>query len=205
LGGGMFLVHTFSLFPARQVAPKNAPRRVFLDVRGGRGVVGCKGHAVRFIRRSQPLSRGARPLVQPPTPPPAPSPQALGLEVRSVLAIGGIGGLAIGLAGREICENLLNGFLLMTTVGVPWWWLCVFGLLVWFGFGFGGERWRFPEGLECCPPLRAYRSTHPHPLTPPPPHVCPRDAARCPLRWGRRSCSTPTARWGGGLWRGVGR
>jgi MscS family membrane protein len=42
--------------------------------------------------------------------------QALGLEVRSVLAIGGIGGLAIGLAGREICENLLNGFLLMTTV-----------------------------------------------------------------------------------------
>lgn len=44
--------------------------------------------------------------------------QALGLEVRSVLAIGGIGGLAIGLAGREICENLLNGFLLMTTVSV---------------------------------------------------------------------------------------
>jgi small-conductance mechanosensitive channel len=42
--------------------------------------------------------------------------QALGLEVRSVLAIGGIGGLAIGLAGREICENLLNGMLLMTTV-----------------------------------------------------------------------------------------
>lgn len=45
-------------------------------------------------------------------------PQALGLEVRSVLAIGGIGGLAIGLAGREICENLLNGMLLMTTVGI---------------------------------------------------------------------------------------
>ncbi|KAF6255019.1 Mechanosensitive ion channel-domain-containing protein [Scenedesmus sp. NREL 46B-D3] len=42
--------------------------------------------------------------------------QALGLEVRSVLAIGGIGGLAIGLAGREICENLLNGMLLMTTM-----------------------------------------------------------------------------------------
>jgi hypothetical protein len=33
-----------------------------------------------------------------------------------VLAIGGIGGLAIGLAGREICENILNGFLIMTTV-----------------------------------------------------------------------------------------
>eukprot|EP00798_Chlamydomonas_sp_ICE-L_P011468 gene11468-34184_t len=41
--------------------------------------------------------------------------QALGLEVKSVLAIGGIGGLAIGLAGREICENLFNGFLLMST------------------------------------------------------------------------------------------
>jgi hypothetical protein len=46
--------------------------------------------------------------------------QALGLEVRSVLAIGGIGGLAIGLAGREICENLLNGMLLMTTVSCCW-------------------------------------------------------------------------------------
>ncbi|KAL6751057.1 Mechanosensitive ion channel-domain-containing protein [Haematococcus lacustris] len=41
--------------------------------------------------------------------------QAIGLEVTSVLAIGGIGGLAIGLAGREICENLLNGFLIMST------------------------------------------------------------------------------------------
>lgn len=49
----------------------------------------------------------------------APTLQALGLEVRSVLAIGGIGGLVIGLAGREICENLLNGFLLMTTVSGP--------------------------------------------------------------------------------------
>lgn len=36
--------------------------------------------------------------------------------VTSVLAIGGIGGLAIGLAGREICENILNGFLIMSTV-----------------------------------------------------------------------------------------
>jgi len=41
--------------------------------------------------------------------------QAMGLEVGSVLAIGGIGGLAIGLAGREICENLLSGFLIMST------------------------------------------------------------------------------------------
>lgn len=51
-----------------------------------------------------------------PLPPSTSILQSLGLEVRSVLAIGGIGGLAIGLAGREICENLLNGFLLMTTV-----------------------------------------------------------------------------------------
>ena len=35
-----------------------------------------------------------------------------------MLAIGGIGGLAIGLAGREICENLLNGFLIMSTVSI---------------------------------------------------------------------------------------
>jgi hypothetical protein len=59
--------------------------------------------------------------------------QALGLEVRSVLAIGGIGGLAIGLAGREICENLLNGFLLMTTVSAS---VLFVLLLLWCGFGF---------------------------------------------------------------------
>lgn len=40
--------------------------------------------------------------------------------VGSVLAIGGIGGLAIGLAGREICENLLSGFLIMSTVCGGW-------------------------------------------------------------------------------------
>jgi len=39
--------------------------------------------------------------------------QALGLDVNSVLAIGGVGGLAIGLAGREIFENLFSGLLLM--------------------------------------------------------------------------------------------
>jgi hypothetical protein len=47
---------------------------------------------------------------------------------RSVLAIGGIGGLAIGLAGREICENILNGFLIMTTVRG--------GASAWLLFGF---------------------------------------------------------------------
>eukprot|EP00955_Chlamydomonas_euryale_P092842 364743-Chlamydomonas_euryale.AAC.41 len=36
--------------------------------------------------------------------------------VTSVLAIGGVGGLAMGLAGREICENLLNGLIVMSTV-----------------------------------------------------------------------------------------
>jgi MscS family membrane protein len=47
------------------------------------------------------------------------------LAVTSVLAIGGIGGLAIGLAGREICENILNGFLIMSTVGLH---ICVVGV-----------------------------------------------------------------------------
>ncbi len=39
--------------------------------------------------------------------------QSLGLDVNSVLAIGGVGGLAIGLAGREIFENLFSGLLIM--------------------------------------------------------------------------------------------
>lgn len=39
--------------------------------------------------------------------------QAVGLDINSLLAIGGIGGIAIGLAGREIFENVFNGFLLM--------------------------------------------------------------------------------------------
>ena len=49
--------------------------------------------------------------------PPAPASYTPTSSVTSVLAIGGIGGLAIGLAGREICENILNGFLIMSTVG----------------------------------------------------------------------------------------
>eukprot|EP00210_Caulerpa_lentillifera_P008673 g8272.t1 len=39
--------------------------------------------------------------------------QSIGLDVNSVLAIGGVGGLAIGLAGREIFENLFSGLLIM--------------------------------------------------------------------------------------------
>jgi len=39
--------------------------------------------------------------------------QSLGLDVNSVLTIGGVGGLAIGLAGREIFENLFSGLLIM--------------------------------------------------------------------------------------------
>lgn len=35
--------------------------------------------------------------------------QAIGLDIQSVLAISGFGGLALGLAGREILENLFNG------------------------------------------------------------------------------------------------
>lgn len=39
--------------------------------------------------------------------------QSVGLDVHSLLAIGGIGGIAIGLAGREIFENVFSGFLIM--------------------------------------------------------------------------------------------
>jgi len=41
--------------------------------------------------------------------------KALGLDVNSVLAIGGVGGLAVGLAGREIVENLFNGLVIIST------------------------------------------------------------------------------------------
>eukprot|EP00798_Chlamydomonas_sp_ICE-L_P001677 gene1677-33072_t len=41
--------------------------------------------------------------------------QAIGLNLTSLLAVGGVGGLAIGLAGREIVENLFHGFLVMST------------------------------------------------------------------------------------------
>lgn len=35
--------------------------------------------------------------------------------VNSVLAIGGVGGLAIGLAGREILENLFTGLIILSS------------------------------------------------------------------------------------------
>ncbi|KAL6767682.1 hypothetical protein ACKKBF_B36230 [Auxenochlorella protothecoides x Auxenochlorella symbiontica] len=41
--------------------------------------------------------------------------QALGLDVNSVLAIGGVGGLAVGLAGREILENLFTGLIILSS------------------------------------------------------------------------------------------
>lgn len=41
--------------------------------------------------------------------------QQVGFEVRSLLAVGGFGGLAVGLAGREILENLFAGFLIYST------------------------------------------------------------------------------------------
>jgi len=41
--------------------------------------------------------------------------QAIGLDVNSLLAIGGIGGLAAGLAGRELLENLFNGLIIMSS------------------------------------------------------------------------------------------
>jgi small-conductance mechanosensitive channel len=41
--------------------------------------------------------------------------QAVGLDIQSVLAISGFGGLALGLAGREILENLFNGLLIISS------------------------------------------------------------------------------------------
>lgn len=41
--------------------------------------------------------------------------QAVGLDVNSVLAIGGVGGLAVGLAGREILENLFTGLIILSS------------------------------------------------------------------------------------------
>jgi hypothetical protein len=41
--------------------------------------------------------------------------QAIGLDIQSVLAISGFGGLALGLAGREILENVFNGLLIVSS------------------------------------------------------------------------------------------
>lgn len=41
--------------------------------------------------------------------------QAVGFDINSLLAIGGIGGIALGLAGREVLENLFNGLLILST------------------------------------------------------------------------------------------
>jgi hypothetical protein len=41
--------------------------------------------------------------------------RGLGDAVNSVLAIGGVGGLAIGLAGREILENLFTGLIILSS------------------------------------------------------------------------------------------
>lgn len=45
------------------------------------------------------------------SPPPLPQ----GFDINSLLAIGGIGGIALGLAGREVLENLFNGLLILST------------------------------------------------------------------------------------------
>ena len=41
--------------------------------------------------------------------------KALGMDVNSVLAIGGVGGVAVGLAGREILENLFTGLIILSS------------------------------------------------------------------------------------------
>ena len=40
---------------------------------------------------------------------------SLDAAVNSVLAIGGVGGLAVGLAGREILENLFTGLIILSS------------------------------------------------------------------------------------------
>jgi len=41
--------------------------------------------------------------------------KAIGMDVNSVLAIGGVGGVAFGLAGREILENLFTGLIILSS------------------------------------------------------------------------------------------
>jgi MscS family membrane protein len=41
--------------------------------------------------------------------------KAIGMDVNSVLAIGGVGGVAVGLAGREILENLFTGLIILSS------------------------------------------------------------------------------------------
>lgn len=41
--------------------------------------------------------------------------QAVGLDIHGLLTISGFGGLALGLAGREILENLFNGLLIISS------------------------------------------------------------------------------------------
>ena len=51
-----------------------------------------------------------------------------------MLAIGGVGGLAVGLAGREILENLFTGLIIMSSnpfeVSTRWVWMLLL-LLCW--------------------------------------------------------------------------
>ena len=71
--------------------------------------------------------------------------QALGLDVNSVLAIGGVGGLAVGLAGREILENLFTGLIILSSnpfeVGVTLF-VRLFGVGAGVFVGFGTPQMR---------------------------------------------------------------
>lgn len=40
---------------------------------------------------------------------------SIGVQVSSFLTIGGFGSLVIGLAGKEILENMFNGFLIISS------------------------------------------------------------------------------------------
>lgn len=61
--------------------------------------------------------------------------------VNSVLAIGGVGGLAVGLAGREILENLFTGLIILSSSP----------------FEVGDEvLFSPPNGQACCQPWNAF-------------------------------------------------
>jgi hypothetical protein len=84
-------------------------------------------HALFSARkRHKKIRHHCQRLIKHDTQPPPPSSfmQALGLDVNSVLAIGGVGGLAVGLAGREILENLFTGLIILSSnpfeVGRAW-------------------------------------------------------------------------------------
>jgi len=75
--------------------------------------------------------------------------QAIGLDIQSVLAISGFGGLALGLAGREILENLFNGLLIISSRSFEVGEEIMFTQACFCCVGELGRRQRAPHLLSC--------------------------------------------------------